>query len=255
MSGKFNVFDEWGNKVGEYTPTGGSGADGLIMIIVMIYLWTIGFLIYTFFRLIEQGVKEANLGNWNKAVNYLIWPGITICIIIYGILIAPAIHKQQEYQFEQGAIKEADLLTNNPPITITITDGSCPQEIDCTFLIDKLRVSDLSTVRYLRMTVSSIWRDGVWINSKISKNTQTDVIYYDCISIDKYPLVDSSEYFIPPNTIGSFYCYTNIGNHNFDFSGQVKVCGRYKFEIGDYNRVRHYYLKSGQLVDFCQHFK
>lgn len=85
MSEKFNVFDEWGNKVGEYTPTGGSGVDGLIMVVAMIFLWTIGFVAYTFVRLTVKGLEALAKHEYQKAFKYLFVPCFVILIILVQI--------------------------------------------------------------------------------------------------------------------------------------------------------------------------
>lgn len=85
MSEKFNVFDEWGNKVGEYTPTGGSGVDGLIMVVAIIFLWTIGFAVYTVVRLTIKGFEVLVKRDYKNAFKYLIVPGTIVLIILCQI--------------------------------------------------------------------------------------------------------------------------------------------------------------------------
>lgn len=85
MSDKFNVFDEWGNKVGEYTPTGGGGADGFLMIIALFFLWTIGFVAYTFVRLTVKGLEALAKHEYQKAFKYLLVPCFVILIILVQI--------------------------------------------------------------------------------------------------------------------------------------------------------------------------
>ena len=85
MSSEFNVFDEWGNKVGEYTPTGGSGVDGLIMIVAMIFFWTIGFAVYTFVRLTMKGLEALTRREYLNAFKYLLVPGFVILTILMQI--------------------------------------------------------------------------------------------------------------------------------------------------------------------------
>ena len=85
MSDKFNVFDEWGNKVGEYTPTGGSGADGLIMFVALIFFWTIGFAAYTFVRLTVKGLEALAKQEYLKAFKFLLVPSFVILIVLAQI--------------------------------------------------------------------------------------------------------------------------------------------------------------------------
>ena len=95
MSGKFdigedfNVFDEWGNYVGKFTPRGGS-ADGFIAIIAVIFLWVFGFAIYLIFKMIKNGFKALVEGRWIAAIFYLspIW--ITLFAVTFAITSASA---------------------------------------------------------------------------------------------------------------------------------------------------------------------
>lgn len=80
MSGDFDVFDEWGNFVGKFTPSGG-GFEGLFMIMALIFLWVFGFVIYLVVKLIIQLIRKGS-----RAVSERKWG---LAIACFGILIAP----------------------------------------------------------------------------------------------------------------------------------------------------------------------
>lgn len=84
MSDSFNVFDEWGNKVGEYTPTGG-GANSLFLFLAILLLWTIGFAVYTVVRLTVKGFEALVKQDYKSAFKYLIVPGTIILMILCQI--------------------------------------------------------------------------------------------------------------------------------------------------------------------------
>ena len=70
MNEQFSVFDEWGNKVGEFIPTGGGLGDTVIMIFVLILAWVFGFVIYLFIKLIIKGFEAISDERWDEAVAY-----------------------------------------------------------------------------------------------------------------------------------------------------------------------------------------
>ncbi len=71
MSDRFDVFDSFGNFIGEFVPSGSD--DGcwasLFSLFLVIILWTVGFLIYLLIWLIVGGFKAASKGDWGKALN------------------------------------------------------------------------------------------------------------------------------------------------------------------------------------------
>ena len=134
MSGKFdiednfNVYDEWGNYVGKFTPTGSSSENAFLMLIAMIFLWTMGFIIYALFRLISKGFQEAKKGNWGKTIAYWALPGILVgamCISVLTTTVASAIQQHQYNVEDQRAKIEAENLVSNPPITVEMWKTKC----------------------------------------------------------------------------------------------------------------------------------
>lgn len=226
MSGKFNVFDEWGNKVGEYTPTGGSGVDGLLMIVAMIFLWTIGFLIYTFFRLIGQGIKEVKLGNWSKAVGYLIFPMILVVVMTFlyisETVIAPKVREQQFQKIDQKARDDAKFLDSNP-VDILIT----------------------KEYGYLSVEFENNWKNPVKVNSLALGTTSSYQYAYRSTTGQNGPIV------VPP---GSKIVIKYLNNYSYEntISATTSLCVSYEFVIDNYDRIIKYSLISGHSQKYCQ---
>lgn len=98
MSGRFNVFDEWGNKIGEFIPSDGSGGlAGLALLLVMAVLWTAGFLIYA----VIAGFKAAIEGNWKKAFAFWAIPLIIIVIWVVSSSANAAAKEKQRFLFQE----------------------------------------------------------------------------------------------------------------------------------------------------------
>lgn len=72
--GDFDVFDEWGNFMGKFTPAGG----GCWFTIAILFLSVIGFWIYLLIKLTVNGFKSAKKGDWKRAIVYLALPIITL---------------------------------------------------------------------------------------------------------------------------------------------------------------------------------
>lgn len=60
MGGEFNVFDEWGNYMGKFTPAG--EGDGCLSAIALLSLGTVGFLVYLLARLVTSLYDRAVAG-------------------------------------------------------------------------------------------------------------------------------------------------------------------------------------------------
>lgn len=84
MSGEFDVFDEWGSYVGKFTPAGG-GWDGCLFAIAMLFLWTVGFLVYLLVKLVVQGFRAAGRKEWDKAAAYWAVPGLIVVWYVLGL--------------------------------------------------------------------------------------------------------------------------------------------------------------------------
>ena len=99
MNDRFDVFDSLGNKVGEFTPTDGSGdLVGLVVILALILvpaavvvalsvlllpLIPVGY-VYGLIVLAEQGFKAARKGDWGEAI--VCWVFILIpAIFVYWL--------------------------------------------------------------------------------------------------------------------------------------------------------------------------
>lgn len=128
MDGEFNVFDEWGNYVGKFTPTGSGFGDAILMVIAMIVLWTIGFLIFSFIKLIANGFKAAKKGDWENALMYWTVPGLLTFFLVASLIggaVTVAAEERQRQEVEeqrQQEIQQAiEQLRQDLPSLVTVT--------------------------------------------------------------------------------------------------------------------------------------
>lgn len=124
MDGEFNVFDEWGNYVGKFTPAGSGFGDAIFMMIAMIILWTIGFLIYLFIKLIVNGFKAAKEEDWGRAIGYWVVPGLLIfffAVSLIGGAANAAAEERQQQQQQQAKESEVQWALQNKDEAVTLT--------------------------------------------------------------------------------------------------------------------------------------
>ena len=131
MSGKFsigndfNVFDEWGNHIGKFTPSGG-GFDGCIMMIGLVLVGIIGyafyFLIKLLVKMVAEGFKSLGKREWGLAIIYLIPIWIPIVIGV-AISISGINNAQQQIQMQQAQLlqaqQELDDINKDFPVYIS----------------------------------------------------------------------------------------------------------------------------------------
>jgi len=102
---KFNVFDDWGNKVGEFIPSGEDGA-GLFGCLFIVVLFVVGLPLYFLGWLIDKGFAAAKEGNKEEALLYWALP-ITLVVCLGGILLnSAASEAAQKQQFQQQQEEE-----------------------------------------------------------------------------------------------------------------------------------------------------
>lgn len=112
MGDEFNVFDDWGNKIGKVRLEDGSGAfGGLAIFLVMVVLWTFGFLIYVFIRLITRGFEALGRGELLKAVAYWTIPLLLFALsgYVYIDAVADGAAQKRGEQRHQGLLDYCDL--------------------------------------------------------------------------------------------------------------------------------------------------
>ena len=123
MSDEIPVFDEWGNKVGKFVPTGSGLLDTLIIIIVFLILWTVGLLIFLLVKMIVRGFKALFHREWGRAFLYLAIPGALI--LTAGIWLTNSYNAfaQQKrppiQQVQQPQIQQAQQPQQQTPPTVT----------------------------------------------------------------------------------------------------------------------------------------
>lgn len=129
MSGKFDVFDSWGNKIGEFVPS--NSGDGcltsIIVILVIAILWTVGFLFYCVYWLAAKGVAAAKEGKWFEA---LVWWAIPIALVVGSMLtITHSVNRHQEELAEMEFKRNLPHLVqvgNVRAVKCRNTDYPCP---------------------------------------------------------------------------------------------------------------------------------
>jgi len=105
----FNVFDEWGNYAGKFTPSGG-GADGCLGILALITAGVVFFALYMMVKLIIEGTKALFKGDWGMAIVGLspIWLSAILLFFSVGTMV---VTNQQKAQRDQQSISELRLVT------------------------------------------------------------------------------------------------------------------------------------------------
>ena len=101
---KLDVFDEWGNKVGEFIPSGedGTGLFGCLFIAV---LFVVGLPIYGLVWLTKEGFAALKEGKTEEALACWLIP-LIIVICLGCAILNPSekmwrAHRQQEEQFQE----------------------------------------------------------------------------------------------------------------------------------------------------------
>jgi hypothetical protein len=108
MSGNvLDVFDEWGNYVGKFTPSDG-GLDGCFMIIALIIVGIIGFAIYAvvkiLIKVVIKGFEALGQKKWGEAIACLspIWLSVILALVLIAAGGASVVN-QQNQQKQQNA--------------------------------------------------------------------------------------------------------------------------------------------------------
>lgn len=159
----FNVFDEWGNYVGKFTPAGSGFGDTILMLIAMLILWTIGFSIYLFFKLIIEGFKAAARMEWGKAALYWAIPGLITAVFVAmmasGMATAVAQERRQVRE-AQEAREFVDLarrgqLVHVERIRSASTEESGCSGTQCSFVFGKYEFTN--TTGDLVLLIEASW--------------------------------------------------------------------------------------------------
>ena len=223
----FDVFDEWGNYVGRFTPSGGI-LQGLLGVLVLIIAWSVGILVYSFFRLVVRGFQSAIAGEWVSALGY--WSGPMIVSIIIGTLLlggnvsALVAHNQQLKQDAQTT-QAITQLEQNPPISVSASRGPCPNDAVCSWG---------NVGPYVVINVENSWSGSVTVHP-------TDLSGPTCF------LLPDSEALPIEMSAGSkstFYC----ADFYTDLSKVDNICLTFEYNISS-NDPMHIYHPS---VNICR---
>lgn len=155
-----DLFDEYGNFVGRFEPSGG-GFEGFFFLIGVVFLWAFGFLIYLFFKLIINGFKAMGRGEFGKALAYLIVPGVIVLLgtlSVVGVIAASAVGEMERRQAEQlrqqqtsqelAEIEKKFPVTISNAIRVSCQDG----RVKC---IDRDEI-------YILYTITNDWRSSIF---------------------------------------------------------------------------------------------
>ncbi len=224
MSGKFdigddfNVFDEWGNNVGKFTPTGVGLENGCLMIVTLIIAWTLGFFIYALFRLIGKGFQEVGRGDWGKAMMYWAVPGLLaggVCFSIFSVMVASAAQQYQHQLIQQQAQRDVQELANNPPIDLKAWKGKCTSDHnDCPW-------GDEPTYLFIE------------IKNRYDKPIKVRLLDYFC---NKF-VMDT----IAPGETGSFAC---VGKKKSQIDQMDEFCTEISYQLSNQDPMYYLYPKS-----------
>lgn len=201
---KFDVFDNFGNKVGEFTEGAGSGA-GILLLLGFVVVFGIGWMIYQFLKLITLGFDAACKGEWNKALKFWLLPSIPILLLCVGMGI-DAERQSQEEQAKQSARETISEFTSDPKVvTIEKVKGNihCLQAFgrvngcvppDYYFFVGKYKLTNNTDISLLV--------------------TYTSGDEEDCEKSFGHPVSE----WLPPGQSMFFYCIENIGTSRTFYS-------------------------------------
>lgn len=139
MSGKFdigsdfNVFDEWGNYVGKFSPSGG-GFDGCLFAIALIVLWTVGFAIYLLAKMLIKGIKALAGGDVLNAIKYLAIPMLLLTILSLNLMADVSKTKARQKQNEEYVAQRA-LQAQIEATKIAVAEKELQLEVDALKLV------------------------------------------------------------------------------------------------------------------------
>ncbi len=159
--GDFDVFDEWGNWVGKFTPAGAGAGYGCLLLVALILVGVIGFFVYLLIKvmiiLITEGYQAAKKKEWGKVL--VCFGVIALPFVLFFVLlsstVAVSVAQQHEQELKEKRVQqEIRELEANPPITVNVWKGACTsrQSSDCP-LGDK--------VTHIFIEVTNDWRGEV----------------------------------------------------------------------------------------------
>lgn len=148
MSEKFDILDEWGNKIGELVPAG--GGNGLVTCLVYLTLLLGGFIIAIPIFLLIKGVKYWEQNEKEKAT--LCWLALFV-IVLTPFLIQAQLNAEKEARVQAREARSIALQNE-----ITEATQAIPQTVE----IGNVRIEQPSTyelilyftvINYNRMTI------------------------------------------------------------------------------------------------------
>lgn len=157
-----DLFDEYGNFVGRFEPSGG-GFEGFFFLIGVVFLWAFGFLIYLFFKLIINGFKAMGRGDWGKALAYLIVPGVIVLLgtlSVVGVIAASAVGEMERRQAEQLRQQQIsqELAEIEEKFPVTISNA---MRVSCQDDRARGRCIERDEI-YILYTITNDWRSSIF---------------------------------------------------------------------------------------------
>jgi hypothetical protein len=126
----FNVFDEWGNFVGKFTPNGG-GADGCLAVIVLIFVAFIGYAFYALIRIIIEGFKACGQHKWGLA--FLCFTPIWLpALVVFMAIINNNAQVQMQQTQSVQATQAVNMILSHPDQAVSIKSITRGVIIPCT---------------------------------------------------------------------------------------------------------------------------
>lgn len=146
--GDFDVFDDWGNFVGKFTPAGGGGCLFGIAILILL---AAGFVIYQFIKMVVMGFVALSKGKWGEALMYWFFPGSMVlffALSTVGNVTVFLVNERRAEEYQLTARAEENEFLANPPVEVAITKGKCnPSTNNCGWGTDRT---------YLVVTVTNL---------------------------------------------------------------------------------------------------
>lgn len=217
---KYNVFNEWGTKIGEFTVSP-NGTNILIGLFLGVILWTVGFLLFLVFK----GVVCLFQGKIGEGLAYLAGPATLVLVIVFSNQAAAAqdrAYKQSAQATYTTEENEVEQIRANPNMAVTLRK------------IGKASKSEASCGEY------SEYDDSSWYEYQVTNTTRYTSLYFEMAEPDPYSFALNNMCHLPgcyelaagpfnPGETINFYCVARIRSSQEEPFKTEKPCFNVSF--------------------------